>query len=168
MFVAEFCVGHPLSAYTVTKIIASLCCAMMCVKDISAAICKCTPRLCEISIKQKQQNSISHLFLWNGPTAHSSWSHIIGFLMPREAEKALSHCITSTSSINLWCVCVQTAVFPPKTICFGFEVQAHQTAAVAQVFPTHNLNTFGLIPSLLRNWIACWIAFHLKTQSQVA
>ncbi len=91
MFVAEFCVGHPLSAYTVTKIIASLCCAMMCVKDISAAICKCTPRLCEISIKQKQQNSISHLFLWNGPTAHSSWSHIIGFLMPREAEKALSH-----------------------------------------------------------------------------
>ncbi|DBB03352.1 TPA: hypothetical protein ACH3X3_010726 [Trebouxia sp. C0006] len=60
----------------------------------------------------------------------------------------------------------QTAVFPPKTICFGFEVQAHQTAAVAQVFPTHNLNTFGLIPSLLRNWIACWIASHLKTQSQ--
>ena len=40
-------------------------------------------------------------------------------LVPREAEKARSHCMTSTNSINQWCVFVNSC-FPAKTRLYWF------------------------------------------------
>lgn len=58
------------------------------------------------------------------------------------------------------------AVFPPKPVCIGFEVQVHQNAAVAKVFAMPQPQHPDLKP--VENWIACWTAFHSKTQSQMA